>query len=191
MVNYWIIVYAFAFIMVIRFILYFSKFIYLKRTIYKQDLYVKGLFKNSSEDEIKKSNKAGAWIKDNLIEIKKVVLKTGVDDIVHTFMEPVGYGNLQLKGMSALDNMLFKNIEILQEARDILYRAKGYYKVESIKCINPVYWIEFIVFLPREIIRYFSTTNDSKPVSVITKIVQVIYWIISIVFMYLNYIKNN
>ena len=191
MVNYLTIIYIFGLIMIIRFILYCSNYFYLKKVITKQNIYVKGLYENPSEDEIKKSNKAGAWVNDNIMEIKRIVLKTGVADYVHTFMEPVGYGNVQQKTMSALDNILFKNIEILKEARDILHRAKGYYKVETLKCINPIYWIEFIVFLPREIIRYFSTTNDSKPTPVLTNIIQILYWLISIVFTYLNYIKGK
>jgi len=175
--------------MAIRFILYFSKYLYLKKAITKQDIYVKGLFENPSDDQIMMSNKAGSWVNDHNIEIRKTVLKTGVADITHTFMEPIGYGNVQPKTMSALDNLLFKNIDILMEARDILYRAKGFYKVESLKCVNPIYWIEFIVFLPREIARYFSNSDDVKSTTAVTKIIQIIYWIISVVFMYLNYNK--
>jgi len=191
MINYLTALYVFALIMIIRFILYGYKYFYLKKVISKQHIYVKGLSDNPPQNEIESSNKAGAWVHENLMEIKRIVLKTGVSDYIHTYMEPVGYGAVQQKSMSAIDNILYKNIDILKESRDILLRAKGYYKVEALKCINPIYWIEFIVFLPREIIRYFSTKNDSKPTSVLTNIIQILYWLISIIFAYLNYVKGK
>jgi hypothetical protein len=175
--------------MIIRLILYLSKYYYLRKVIKKHYTFVKGNFENASEADILKANKAGSWVEENIIEIKRVVLKTGIPDSVHTYMKPIGYGNLQPTSMSALDNMLYKNNDILIEARAILDRAKGFYKVESIKCINPVFWVEFIVFFPKEIIKYFTIDEKSKSVSLAIKIIQLLYWIVSIIFMYLNYKK--
>jgi len=187
--DYLIVLYIFASIMTIRFILYFSKFLYVKKVIKKQDLYVRSLFKEKSEKEIKKGNKAGSWVNDNLVQIKKVVENSSVSDYTNTYMEPVGYGHVQQKTMHALDNILYKNTDILMQARDVLQSTKGYYKVESFKCIKPIYWIEFIVFLPREIVNYFGDIDESKSSTFFIKIIQVIYWLISIIFMYLNYTK--
>jgi hypothetical protein len=191
MTNYFAPIIFILIIFVIRFVLYFSKFLYLKKVLVKQDVYVTNAFKKDpNEAEVKIANKAGNWVNENHIEIKKVVLKTGVSDFIHTTMEPVGYGHIQEKKLSALDNLLYKNIKILQESREMLERAKGYYKVESIKSLNPIFWIEFLVFLPREIINYLTVSDKKEENKLWVNIIQVMYWIISIIFMYLNYLKH-
>ena len=110
--------------------------------------------------------------------------------MLHSFLEPIGFGRAQQQHMSALDNLTFLNIDILREGRTILTRAKGYYKVEALKSFNPLFWIEFIVFLPRELFKYFGFDINSKSISIISKIIQIVYWLASLITMYLTYKTN-
>ncbi len=105
-------------------------------------------------------------------------------------MEPLGLGYTQQQSLSALDNLLILNSEIMGSAIEIIKRAKGFYKIQALKCFNPLFWIEFIVFLPKELFGYFGVDEEAKVSSILIRIFQIIYWMISIFFMYQTYIKN-
>jgi hypothetical protein len=183
--SYLSIIFILIGIIVLRFLLYISKYAYLKKSIRKLDIYVQGKLKDAAEVKIKEANKAGKWIHGNNIEIKKAVIKSGVDDIVHSYMQPDGYGNVQQMNMSVLENMLLTDGKFYLESRDLIERANGFYKVEAIKSFNPLFWVEFLIFLPKEILKYFSSNTSSKSISV-TKIIQIIYWLLSLLFAYMN-----
>jgi len=188
--NYYNIVYVFILLIIIRFLLYISKFFYLRKVLIKQNIFIEGKFEDADEKKKKASEKAGDWVQENQIEIKKVALKAGIQDQRKSYMEPLGLGYTQQQSLSALDNLLMLNLEIMGSAIEIIKRAKGFYKIQALKCFNPLFWIEFIVFLPKEFFRYFGVDEEAKVSSVIIKIFQIIYWIISIFFMYQTYIKN-
>lgn len=180
-------IYIFASAVILRFILNFNRFFTLKTAIAKQDLFIRANFKDASEDDIKKGNKAGKWVESHLMDIKKLVVKAGVNDMVHSYMEFIGYGHVQQQHMSVLDNILYtKDMRFPTESRDIMNRAMGYYKVEAIKGFNPIFWIEFIIFLPKQIVEYFASGSESKSLSVITKIIQLLYWIASLIVIYIT-----
>ena len=68
--------------------------------------------------------------------------------------------------------------------------AKGYYVAQSKLSLSPLYWIELIVFLPREIIKASGFKTTTKHLDVITKIIQIFYWLISIGYI-LYKLKTN
>lgn len=181
------IIYVFLAIVLIRFILNYSKYLFLKKAITKHDIFARSHFKNASESDKKDGEKAGSWLEARLIEISKSVLNAGIHDIVHSFMKPVGYNHVQEQKMSVLENLLYyKDVNTLLQANDLMRRAKGYYWFESIKSINPIFWIEFIVFLPKEIVNYFASGNESKSLSIVTKIIQLLYWIASLIVIFIT-----
>ena len=183
-ITYWLLLLA-VFI-VIKFLLNISKYLYLKKVINKHNIFIDG---ELSEDEVKKKEgiKAGDWIQENQMEIKNIVAKTGVPDQKRSYMKTLGLGYAQQQNISALDNMLYLNSDILELARETINRAKGYYKIQALKSFNPLYWVESLIFLPREILKYFGVNEKDKFGSFVTKIVQIIYWIASLIFMYAQY----
>ncbi|MBK7378584.1 MAG: hypothetical protein IPJ03_06210 [Ignavibacteriales bacterium] len=163
---------------------------YLKKVIKKQELLLDGVSDDAKESEKKAAEKATEWISENQIEIKKIVLNTGIQDQTQTYMKPLGLGFAKEKGISALDNIAYLNSEIMESSREILTRAKGYYKIHMLKSFNPLFWIEFIVFLPKEILKYLGIPENEKISSLIIRIFQLIYWGTSIYFMYQSYLQS-
>jgi hypothetical protein len=181
---------GFILLIIFRFLLNISKYFYLQRVISKQDIYIDGKIEPANNKKNKASEKAENWIQENQIEIKKIVLKTGIQDQWTSYMEPLGLGKAKKESISALDNLTLLNPKIMGPGREIVNRAKGFYKIQALKSFNPLFWVEFIVFLPKELLKYFSVDEDAKSGSVIIKIFQVIYWIASIYFMYQTYVHN-
>ncbi|MBK8944082.1 MAG: hypothetical protein IPM32_02320 [Ignavibacteriae bacterium] len=176
---------------IIRFLLNISKFYYLKKVLKKQEIYIQGQFEESTESQKEAAGKAGDWVQENQIEIKKVVLNTGVQDQKQSYMKPLGLGYTKEQSISALDNLLLLNSDIMGKSIEIMKRAKGYYKVQALKSFNPLFWIEFIIFFPKELSKYFGIDEEKKYSGIIVKIIQVLYWLISIYFMYQSYIQTK
>ena len=153
MENYYYILMVFVLIIIIHFLFHISKFLYLKKVLLKQDIFIKGKFEGANEREKKTSQKAGEWIQEHQIEIKRVTLKTGIQDQRMSYMEPLGLGYAQSQSITSLDNLLMLNPEVMGSAKEIIKRAKGFYKIQALKSFNPLFWIEFFVFLPKELLK--------------------------------------
>jgi len=86
--------------------------------------------------------------------IQKILTNAGIDEILLPAAQPVGYGKLVT-----------------------FHEAIGVYHDRMIASINPINWIKVIIFLPKHALSYIGVTPDK----VITKIFQIIYWIIMFV----------
>jgi hypothetical protein len=49
----------------------------------------------------------------------------------------------------------------------------GIYRSRILETFNPLYWVEFVVCLPKHIITYLGVS----PESTVIRIVQVLYWV--------------
>jgi hypothetical protein len=188
--NILYLIFLFLAIILIKFLLNISKYFYLKKVIKKHNIFLDGELAKEDEQKKREGIEAGNWIQENQIEIKNVVSKTGLHDQKKSYMQSLGLGYAQQQNVSALDNILFLNADIMELAREIINRAKGFYKVQALKSFNPLFWIEFFVFLPKELLEYFGINEEAKVGSIIIKIFQVFYWIASIFFMYQAYLKS-
>lgn len=151
-------------------------YMYLSRALRKHVAYVGGMADNSEHNKKHASNEASQWLTENLSEIKKRVKQAGVDNPTKTFMEPAGYGHVAPQLMSVLDNLLFQNKEVLGKAHHTMQLAAGYYKVEAIKSINPLFWLEVLIFLPKQLISAAGLEVTSKAAEITLKVVQIVYW---------------
>lgn len=57
-------------------------------------------------------------------------------------------------------------------------KSHGYYKHKFFQNFNPFYWINFVLFLPQNIIYYLGFKRKSKSI----KLLNIIWWIFSIIF---------
>jgi len=185
--NYQKVIIIFLAFMIVRLLINFPKYLFLKKALRKQDIFVKSNFNKATKRDKNRGERAVNWLEENQLEIEKVVLNTGIDNQTKSYMEPLGFGYTQQQGLPVLRNLALLNPEILQSGKTLLRRAKGYYKSQSLKCFNPIFWIEFIVFLPREILNYFSFDKNVKFGSTLINLLQILYWIATTIFMYLEY----
>ncbi|RKX91309.1 MAG: hypothetical protein DRP84_11805 [Spirochaetes bacterium] len=179
----------FLIIPILRFLLNLNNFLYLRTVLHQHDKFLAGKVKNASEKEKRVSQKAARWIQANQTEIKRRVLNAGVEEQIKSFMEPIGLGYGQTKNISTLDNLLFMNKEIIASARQTISIAKGHYWTQTWLSLSPLFWIEMVIFLPREILKMAGLESPSKIFQIIVKILQLIYWIISIVYIILKVLK--
>lgn len=128
MSNYQIIAGIFSTLMIIRFLLNFPKYLFLKKALHKQDIFVKANFKDSIESDVENGKQAVKWLEENQIEIEKTVLNTGLPNQSKSYMAPMGLGYAQSKKIPVLSNLTYDDSEIQEAARAMLNRSKGQYK---------------------------------------------------------------
>ena len=145
-------------------------------------MFLEGQKEGVSERVKKCSRKDRAWLQDNQLEIKNRVLNAGLNDQTESFMEPLGLGYAEKRQRGALDNLLLLDTDILASARELMGRARGYYKTQAWLSLSPLFWLEMLIFLPREIIKLAGFKSSSKLFQISVKLIQVVYWIISVVY---------
>lgn len=116
------------------------------------------------------------WLQEHTQRVKRYVLEAGVENPVIRWMEPAGLGFAQQRGASVLDNWLLLTPaglaqEVMPAAHNLIIRAYGHYRDERDRNLNPLYWIESLVFLPK---RVLPSVGIQKP-SVMNAL-QVLYW---------------
>ena len=179
--DYW---YLIIIIPLILSLINLNHWYFFRTVIANHNAFIKGLSDNSTEEEKKASGEASNWLTSNLTEIKRRIIRSGVNIPVKSVMEPAGYGFVGQGSMNVIDNMLFKNTEVLQQARYTLDLAKGYYLSQAKLCLSPLYWAEVVIYLPRELVKASGIEVTSKLAELILKIVQIIYWIVLIAVSY-------
>lgn len=128
---------------------------------------------------LKKRNWHFKEYEKNIIKIFKAA---GINDSYKSVLEPAGYGKLRAMNVSVFNNLsaVVDDVPIL--VKGMFHKTIGVYKSRILESINPFFWFEFIIFLPRHILEYLNV----NPKNVAIKIVQIIYWILSIINLFLR-----
>ncbi|MDP8267909.1 MAG: hypothetical protein P9L97_04195 [Candidatus Tenebribacter davisii] len=109
-------------------------------------------------------------------EILKLFKEAGIEDGGVSISQHVGYGTLKVQPISVLKNINYLNEDVINIMTGNFYSAIGYYKLRFLETFNPIFWIEIIVFLPKNIFTYIGFQSKN----VLIKIFQVIYWILGL-----------
>lgn len=131
---------------------------------------------------------------DNIFQYKSICIdlfkKLNIPDKCFPITQKTGYGQFASFKASVFNNFPDNSILFARETLCIFDDATGICRRNIIQCFSPKYWIDFILFLPKNILTYLNVSADS----ILIKISQVIYWLISILITLFatdisNYIK--
>lgn len=70
-----------------------------------------------------------------------------------------------------------KDFRILKPTEATFQNAIGIFKGRIFECFSPKYWIDCIIFLPRNILIYLNISAES----IFIRICQIIYWLIGVI----------
>ena len=163
---------------VIRGLIFFFDWRYLVEVCDKHNLYLKGVGESATDEAKEASGKASDWITEHATEIKRRVEKSGIQNPVHSYMDAKGYGYVGQEQISTLDNLLYLNETIQNSAVMILKKARGHFRNEAIKSLNPLFWLETLFFLPKAIVSASGIDASSKLADTGLKVTQIIYWLV-------------
>jgi len=138
------------------------------------------------------------WIKEPNWEIYqhkslvvKLILEAGVQETFVPNSQPLGFGQVANSEIPVLHNFGINNSNIIGLTVVKFKDAIGVYKRGFLNAFNPIYWIEFFVFLPKNLLKYIGIQSENSFV----KFLQVIYWIASITYIFFKpeielYLRN-
>ena len=99
-----------------------------------------------------------------------------IQDLRFPTAKPVGYGKIATFNSSVFTNFP-SNIENQVHATVRFFdEATGVYRERIFESFNPIYWINLIIFLPKNVLHYLGV----KPENVLVKIVQIIWWFLGV-----------
>lgn len=105
--------------------------------------------------------------------VRKLFKSAGIKDSSVPFVQPAGYGFLSKGSASFFGNLATSNTHCVALMYKDLAEAKGIFKGRILESFSPMYWINCVVYLPRNILGYLGLGTDG----IASKLLQLIYWI--------------
>ena len=110
----------------------------------------------------------------------KELLKDYEDNFI-PHVQPAGLGVVHSMKVRILAQYP-SNIEELARAQINLFQeALSKFKYEMKQCLNPFYWIDVIIWLPKNIVSFLGFNDDLKSVKSINIFLQLAYWLFIII----------
>jgi hypothetical protein len=139
-----------------------SNFVKLKRIKYIENEYTKWL----NNDE-----------KSNVLYLKaeyaRLLRNAKCKEYTLPYVQPLGYNRIAKGNLNVIDNFPNKRQDIVLSTINLISEAYGVYRSRIFESINPLYWIDSVIFLPRTVLEYLGVKNENIAV----KILNIIYWI--------------
>jgi hypothetical protein len=107
--------------------------------------------------------------------IIKLFERAGIEDSKVPYIHPAGLGYVSTGHASVFSNLLATREDVVNVVLHQFHRAIGTYRSRMLEAFNPLYWIEFVTYLPKHIITYLGVPRESA----ITKVLQVLYWVLA------------
>ena len=148
-------------ILAVKFILNLSKYMRTKRY---HDQYVNWLTVNRTPKLIESRAQVIALLKD-----------AGVKDSYVGTVQPMGYGYVGTGNTLVMDNFPNARQDVANLTNAMFLQAVGTYRSRMIDTFNPLRWIEWAIFLPRNTLLYLGVSADG----VVIKLAQVVWWIVA------------
>lgn len=173
------------------FFLIFAVIIILKITINIQCFIKLKYFQKKYEDYLVENNMQFIEYKQSII---KLFERANVTDSIVPTVSPAGYGQLFKANLPLFKNINVTRPDIIQLTRNAFYESIGVFRSRILESLSPLYWINFLIYLPKNCINFIGVKKQNS----ILNIIQVIYWITSIIIALLNikgidkivYLKN-
>ncbi len=109
---------------------------------------------------------------DSVIQLFKAA---GVSDLVIPFTQPAGFGMVAHGSTSLFANIGNLRKDTVAMMHNCFAKAKGTFKHRIVETFSPIFWINCVIFLPRNILEYLGLKGDS----IFVKLFQLLYWVVT------------
>ena len=140
-------------------------------------------FKSLLDDKTKRS----IPITEYMHEVKYLFTKAKIKNRSLSFMREMGFGYAKEAELKMFDNIFTIDYEITPLVNQSFNEAIGVFKYRMRQSINPIYWVEFAIFLPKHVLEFFDIDSSKQ----LSNLIQFIYWVLSIfVFIYSDEVRE-
>lgn len=120
-------------------------------------------------------------------KVIKLLKNAGIEDTEFVVLEHIGYGMGSKAQVSYFKNIDNRRDDVIGTTHQMFHQAIGVYRTRMIDAISPLFWLEYVIYLPRNIISYLGIADKDK----LVKVLQLIYWTLSILLIILNLLKMD
>lgn len=114
-----------------------------------------------------------------LLSYKSSVIKlferAGIKDCYLPYVRNMGYGQLASYSASVMQAFPSPFEDFASVTYSLFQDAIGIYRSRIFETFSPIYWINLIIFLPKNLFNYLGVKSES----IIIKILQCIWWFIT------------
>jgi hypothetical protein len=113
----------------------------------------------------------------NLLEkqpnVVKLIDNAGIHDAVIGIVEPAGLGYVRTGNASVLANFPNRREDAAQATYNIFSQTIGVYRLRMWQTINPLFWLECVIYLPKNAMIFLGLDANSAA----TKFLQLVWWL--------------
>lgn len=109
-------------------------------------------------------------------QVIKLFKDAGLKDSKFPYVRQLDLNHVATSDASIWDNFPSNMNEIFERTKGYFHEAIGVYRTRALEAFNPFYWIEFIIYFPKQVLNHFDVSSKN-----IIDIFQLIYWAIAIV----------
>ena len=109
-------------------------------------------------------------------EVISLFKKAYVPDVYTPVVDSVGLGLLASGNVSLFTMFPSKRAAFIAEYLNMFDSAEGTFYKNMSDAINPLYWVETVVFLPKTILRYIGLDSDKTAFKLCNVLLSFIWW---------------
>ncbi len=121
----------------------------------------------------------------------KLWKRAGIADVCIPMAQKMGYGQLASMKVSIFTN--FPSLQTVQygPALNMFSEAKGVYRSRIFESFNPLYWIDLIIFLPKNVLLYLGMDDEKAPFKILNVFFQALWWVVcTVVILFHDEVKD-
>ncbi|CAI3596720.1 conserved hypothetical protein [Clostridium neonatale] len=111
-------------------------------------------------------------------EVIKLFKRANVKDALASVSEKPVPGSLTVGQRSVQNNFPHCSPNHIYSADRMFYEAIGLYRSRFKECFSPLYWIESIIFLPKNILTYINLDSEKTAFKLANVLLSFIWWVI-------------
>lgn len=119
-------------------------------------------------------------------ELKKEFLnlmdKADISDHSIPYTQPAGYGYIRQSKAESFHNFPSNVQEFATHTVTSIKEAEGYFKLRMKSSFNPLYWINEILFLPKNLLLYLNFSEEKTLFKLVNVLITFIWWALIVVF---------
>lgn len=117
--------------------------------------------------------KDGKSFTESIPKARKLLTDAGLNNATIAVAEPIGFNRIASFNAKVADNLDSRRADMVGSAITLFDQMVGVFRLRMYESISPRYWVEAVIFLPRNMVHYLGGKEDGF----LSKAFQIIYWI--------------
>lgn len=106
--------------------------------------------------------------------------KANIKDSSIPATQKIGYGKIASFKASSFDNFPSAHQDFVSDIFFKFEEALGVFRLRMLDSINPLYWIESLLFAPKHLLEYFGLNLEKSSSKIINSLLLCIWWLFGI-----------